>query len=101
MREAGDFLRTRPIENTLLLTAVDGLRTLGPLAYGEGAAQGGWWRTADGALGGAFLHTPPYPALLSYATGDPASLAQRLAAARRPLSGINADHQAATDKWSG
>jgi RimJ/RimL family protein N-acetyltransferase len=56
---AGEFLRARPVENTVLLTITGTLRERGPHAFGDGAAVFGW--CGDGA----FLRTPPRGALLS------------------------------------
>ncbi len=54
----------------------------------------GWWTDQAGAVGGAFLHTPPHPLLL---TAVPADVAADLAAALagRPLRGVNGYVEAA------
>ncbi|MGE5829502.1 MAG: GNAT family N-acetyltransferase [Micromonosporaceae bacterium] len=62
---AGAFLRTRPAENTLLLTTLDNVRVRGGRSYGDEAPTYGWWELPDGTVGGAYLHTPPYPVLVS------------------------------------
>jgi len=50
----------------------------------------GWWTGRAGEADGAFLHTPPFPLLLSAVTRPAAAdLAQALAG--RPLDGVNAD----------
>ena len=59
---AGDSLRSRPVENTVLLTITDTLRKRGLTAYGDDPPVFGWW---SGAGGGAFLRTPPRGAMLS------------------------------------
>jgi len=56
---AGDFLRARPVENTVLLTVTDTLRQRGSQVYGDGPPIFGW--RGDGA----FVRTPPRGALLS------------------------------------
>lgn len=56
---AGDFLRARPVEHTVLLTVADTLRRRGSQAYGDGTPVFGW------CAGGAFVLTPPRGALLS------------------------------------
>jgi GNAT superfamily N-acetyltransferase len=66
---AGEFLRSRPVEHTLLLTVSESLRARGAHAYGDEAPRFGWWRV-DGAVGGAFLQTPPHPLLLTSLPGD-------------------------------
>ena len=54
----------------------------------------GWWTGHGGEAGGAFLHTPPYPLLLTAVAADVAAgLAAALAG--RPLSGVNAYQEAA------
>src|SRR5437016_5504065 len=54
----------------------------------------GWWTGNGGGASGAFLHTPPYPLLL---TAVPADVAAGLGTvlAGRPLSGVNAYPEAA------
>lgn len=106
--EAGDFLRAERARNTVLLTVTAAIRATeaaGGPRVGEPGRDGvagqlslfGWWRDdQDDAAGGAFLHTPPHPLML---TGMPdqavVTLAETLAAAGRPVTGINAeDHSA-------
>jgi predicted GNAT family acetyltransferase len=84
---AGDFLRSRPIEHTIQLTLIDTLRVRGQHAYGPEDPIFGWWQSDSGAVGGAFLQTPPHPLLLTAAPAM-AELAELLAG--RPLPGINA-----------
>jgi FR47-like protein len=67
---AGALLRSRPIENTLLLTTMDTLRRRGGRAYGDEPPRYGWWEADGGLVGGAFLHTPPYPLMLSHLPED-------------------------------
>jgi hypothetical protein len=62
---AGGFLRVRPVPNTLLLTTADNLRARGRHTYGSGDPRFGWWRPEGGEVGGAFLRTPPHPAMLT------------------------------------
>ena len=60
--QAGAFLRTRPTENTLLLTTMDHASSH---LYGNSDPVYGWWESPEATVTGAFLHTPPYPVLLS------------------------------------
>jgi RimJ/RimL family protein N-acetyltransferase len=85
---AGEFLRSRPVENTIPLTLADSLRVRGPHAFGPDDPIFGWWTTGDGKVEGACLQTPPWPVLL---TALPAGAAAELARtfAGRPLSGVN------------
>jgi hypothetical protein len=66
---ADGFLRARPVPNTVLLTTADNLRVRGRHTYGSGDPRFGWWRPDDGpdggAVGGAFMRTPPHPAMLT------------------------------------
>ncbi|HEU4348387.1 MAG TPA: GNAT family N-acetyltransferase [Actinoplanes sp.] len=80
---AGEFLRSRPVENTILLTVATAVRDRGsddPL-FG--------WFTRGGRVDGAFLHTPPYPLVVSAVPpGSLPALAETLA--DRPLPEFNA-----------
>lgn len=104
LEEAGSFLREERARNTVLLTVAETAR-LNPGLYGDGRQQFGWWtREADGAIEGAFLHTPPHPVLLSVI---PARAAAELAACAlpgRPLTGVVGNEDAATAfaaAWAG
>jgi GNAT superfamily N-acetyltransferase len=91
---AGEHLWRERARNTVILTVSEQLR-LNPGLYappaGAGAAAGpllGWWTDPAGAVGGAFLHTPPHPVLLAAVPADVAAeLAPALAG--RALSGVN------------
>ncbi|EST37684.1 hypothetical protein N566_11710 [Streptomycetaceae bacterium MP113-05] len=63
--QADALLRARPDRNTVLLTVSTALAGLGMDLYGHTPPWFGWWRTADGRVGGAVLCTPPHPAVLS------------------------------------
>lgn len=103
---AGTFLRRERARNTVLLTVAETMRR-NPALYRAGQDANpaalplfGWWTA--GAVGGAFLHTPPFPVLL---TAVPAEAAADLAAkmlADRPLAGVNAHPEVAAafgDAW--
>jgi GNAT superfamily N-acetyltransferase len=101
---AGEYLWGERARNTVILTVCEQLRVNPAPYYGQPDAGGrtdparqplfGWWADDAGAVGGAFLHTPPHPLLL---TAVPAGVAGGLAAALagRPLSGVNAYVEAA------
>ena len=120
---AGGFLTSDVAANTILLVAADRLRAKdgsrgfisscpvpggpvpggpvagGPVAGGPGSGGNapllGWWREPGTAIAGAFLYTPPYPAVLTSMSPDIASaLAECLASRGRPLAGVNADQPA-------
>lgn len=77
---AGDTLRRDRARNTILLSVVDSLR-----ATGANRALLGW--THDGA----FIHTPPYPLVLTdVPNGAAASLARQLATRGHEPIGVNA-----------
>jgi hypothetical protein len=70
---AGDMMRARPAEHTIILTSAEALRASAGAAVGGGEPWFGWWRAPDGEVAAAAMHTPPFPAVL----GDvpPAALA--------------------------
>jgi hypothetical protein len=93
---AGDYLRSRAAENTLLLSAAHAAvpnaavpNALGPLF--------GWWEPPDGSgARGAFLHDPRAPLLISGRAPEMAvALAALLAKTGRPVSGVDAPVDAA------
>ncbi|GAA4624422.1 GNAT family N-acetyltransferase [Actinoallomurus vinaceus] len=95
---AGDFLRARPIENTVLITVVESLRARGLTAYGDAPAVMGVWSNASGCVAGAFVHTPPFPVLLSAMPGQAAKeLAGALADDGRRLPGVTGRHELAQE----
>lgn len=82
---AGETMRARPAQHTLLLTITESLRIRGRDAFGSSPPCFGW----HGAVDGTFLHTPPFPLVLGPA---PEAAMPALAAALgdRPLSGVSA-----------
>jgi len=81
---AGAFLHADPARNSVVLTRVETMRE-----HPAEDALLGWWRAA-GAVAGAFMHTPPYPAALTAMPASAAAaLAGTLAAVDRPLRGVN------------
>jgi GNAT superfamily N-acetyltransferase len=117
LEAAGPFLRAERARNTILLTVSENVR-LNPGRYGAWREADpawlplfGWWINAgpsaspatgpsgSPAIGGAFLHTPPFPLLLSgVSPGAAADLAATLAG--RPLAGVNA-HRAPAAAFAG
>jgi len=103
---AGGYLRQERARNTVLLTVTEQLRvnavpkpappaaTQATAADPAGMPLFGWWTGLDDEVGGAFMHTPPHPLLL---TAVPAGAVAELAAglAGRPLSAVNAYPDAA------
>lgn len=92
---ADGFLRARPAEHTALLSVCAALRA-GTRRFGEDAPAYGWWEAPDGTAGGAFLHTPPRPVLLSRMPDEAAAgLEAFLAEAGHPFTGVNGGRAAA------
>jgi predicted GNAT family acetyltransferase len=85
---AGEFLASRPVEHTVLLTLVDTLRRRGPHAYGVDDPLFGSWRTPTGAVDGVLLQTPPHPVILSAAPAEAVPAAAETLAGRA-LTGAN------------
>jgi predicted GNAT family acetyltransferase len=92
---AGEFLRSRPVENTVLLTVSGTVRQRGPGAYGDEPPVFGWCDDA------AFLRTPPRGALLSaMSPAAAADLAGRLCGTPLPsVTGPDAVAEAFSREW--
>src|ERR1035438_10140326 len=109
LAEAGEFLRTEPARNSVVLTVTENLRVKAaapaspppaPAPPGNPPSPGqtllGWWRPDAGLIAGAFLHTPEFPVFLTSMSSQAATefateLATELAAAGRLLLGVNAE----------
>ena len=88
---AGRFLRARPAQHTILLTAAETIRARGPGAFGGPAPLFGWQAEPDGTVTGAFQHTPPYPVVLTaMPAAQAAALAAELAGRGRRVAGVTA-----------
>jgi GNAT superfamily N-acetyltransferase len=88
---AGGFLRARPAANTIMLTAMERLRAVGAAAFGDVTPLFGWLAGPGGTVAAAFMHTPPYPVVLTDMTGAAAAeLAADLAARSHQAPGVNA-----------
>jgi predicted GNAT family acetyltransferase len=96
---AGDFLRSRPVEHTVLLTVANTVRIRGRRAFGAADPIFGWWDSADDKVDGALLQTPPFPLLLTAVPPEAAPAAAEALAAR-PLPGVDApDADAFARAW--
>ena len=76
---AGPYLRRERVRNTVILTVTESMRVnaaaaaarLAPVqvpVYDAGQAGRpllGWWSDPAGAVAGAFMHTPPFPVVLT------------------------------------
>src|SRR5215472_4613738 len=88
---AGGFLRARPAANTIMLTAMERLRAAGAAAFGDVTPVFGWLASTDGSVAAAFMHTPPYPVVLTDMTAAAAAeLAADLAGRGHRAPGVNA-----------
>ncbi len=93
---AGRFVRSRPSEHTVILSVAERVRRSGPDAYGNQPPQYGWWTGPDGAVGAAFLRTPPHPILLTdLPDGAAEELAGSYARLDPALSGVSGPRAAA------
>jgi predicted GNAT family acetyltransferase len=89
---AGEFLRSRPVRHTIQLSVADSLRIRGTFAFGEAAPLFGWWRSAEGQVTAALLHTPPYQLLVTPLPRNSAQpLAEELAGRGRRLAGVSGE----------
>jgi predicted GNAT family acetyltransferase len=96
LANAGELLRSRAAENTIIVSAVEALQVRGINAFGGTAPLFGWWAQAGGAVTAAFMHTPPYPvALTVMPPGVASALAETLATRGRAVAGVNGDGRAA------
>lgn len=84
---AGGFLRSRPVQHTVLLTLIDTLRRRGLQAYGQGSPVFGLWRTS-GAVTGVLVHTPPHPMIFSEMPSEAVGGAVDVLSSF-PLDGVN------------
>jgi ribosomal protein S18 acetylase RimI-like enzyme len=88
---AGDWLRARPVQNTLLLTLAEAAR-LGSATFGPPASRFGWCE----AERCAFVQVPSRPFVLSTMSDRAAAaLAGHLADAGTAVAGVNAEPDAA------
>jgi RimJ/RimL family protein N-acetyltransferase len=118
---AGPYLRRERARNTVMLSVTATMRVHAeaseaseaavaaapPSAVGQAADPAtqpllGWWTDQAGAVAGAFMHTPPFPVVLTAV--EPAAAAELAAVtmAGRPLGGVNAYPEVAdafADGW--
>jgi GNAT superfamily N-acetyltransferase len=98
---AGEFLRSRPVQHTTLLTVIDAVRRRGTHVYGPDDPVFGWWRTDAGTVDGVLVHTPPYPMGFSALPPEARAGAVDVIADRRPTA-VNlrsADADFFADTW--
>jgi GNAT superfamily N-acetyltransferase len=89
LASAGEFLRSRPAEHSVLLTVSEAVRAGGPGTFGDDPPLFGWYARAGGPVTAACLHTPPYPVALTAMPGRAAAaLARSLAGDGRAVAGV-------------
>ena len=64
-KAAGAFVRSRPVEHTVLLSVAERVRRQGAGSFGDRPPVFGWWSGPDGRVAAAFLRTPPHSVLLT------------------------------------
>lgn len=97
LTRAGDFLHSRPVLHTVVLTVTEGLRTRGLHVYGDEAPLFGLLEE-DGSVRGAYFRTPPYRLYLTPLTTARAdSLAAHLTALGQAVPGVGAEAATAAD----
>jgi hypothetical protein len=113
---AGPYLRRERARNTVILSVTESMRVKAEAPAGKSAASRasalppgeaaarplfGWRTDPAGAVAGAFMHTPPFPVVLTAV--DPAAAAELAATmADRPVGGVNAYPEVAeafADGW--
>jgi len=114
LAEAGEFLGAERVRNTVILTVTASLLASGRAPAGEPPARNaplfGYWVPAPSQpawrhsrVGGAFMHTPGFPVLLTHMSPQlAADLAGHLAESGRLLQGVSAEEEAAwafADEW--
>jgi RimJ/RimL family protein N-acetyltransferase len=115
---AGAYLRRERVRNTVILSVTETMRVNAAVAAGKSSAAAGqpqspaagqasrplfgWWSDPTGAVAGAFMHTPPFPVVLTAVALEAAAELSAVTMADRPLAGVNAYREAATafaDGW--
>jgi len=123
---AGPWLGRERVRNTVILSVTETMRVHAaaagessraaagqPQAPAAGQATGqtagqasrplfGWWSDPAGAVAGAFMHTPPFPVVLTAVPLEAAAELSAVTMAGRPLGGVNAYPEVAAafaDGW--
>lgn len=119
---AGPYLRRERARNTVILSVTESMRVNAAASAGKSPASPapalaavpaaarpllGWWADpADpaGAVAGAFMHTPPFPVVLTAVDPEAATELAAVTMAARPVAGVNAYPEVAeafADGWRG
>src|SRR5580698_10427016 len=107
---AGPYLRRERVRNTVILSVTETMRVNAAAWAGKSSpatghpqsasAEGvagqaarplfGWWSDPAGAVAGAFMHTPPFPVVLTAVAVEAAAGLAAVRMAARPVGGVNA-----------
>jgi RimJ/RimL family protein N-acetyltransferase len=121
---AGPYLRRERVRNTVILSVTETMRVTAAASAGKSSpgagrqesasADGvagqaarplfGWWSDQAGAVAGTFMHTPPFPVVLTEVAPEAAAELAAVTMADRPLGGVNAYPEVAeafADGWRG
>ena len=119
---AGAYLRRERVRNTVILSVTETMRVNAAVSAGRSPSSAGrpdsapadgvagqaarplfgWWSDPAGAVAGAFMHTPPFPVVLTAVARDAAAVLVAVTMAARPLGGVNAYPEVAeafADGW--
>jgi GNAT superfamily N-acetyltransferase len=122
---AGPYLRRERVRNTVILSVTESMRVNAAAAAGRSSASAsasaarpepvpahdagqagrpllGWWSDPAGAVAGAFMHTPPFPVVLTEVDLEAAAELASATLAARPVGGVNAHPEVAEafgDAW--
>jgi RimJ/RimL family protein N-acetyltransferase len=128
---AGPYLRRERVRNTVILSVTETMRVSAEAAAGKSFARAGarpesaaaaesaghtvgeatgaaarpllgWWSDPAGAVAGAFMHTPPFPVVLTAVAPEAAAELAAVTMATRPVGGVNAYPEVAeafADGW--
>jgi GNAT superfamily N-acetyltransferase len=119
---AGAYLRRERVRNTVILSVTETMRASAAVSAGSSPSAAGrrdwapavgvagqaarplfgWWSDPAGAVAGAFMHTPPFPVVLTAVAVDAAAVLAAVTMAARPLGGVNAYPEVAeafADGW--
>src|SRR5216684_2815360 len=103
---AGPYLRRERARNTVILSVTETMRINAAESAGKSSAAArpllGWWSEPAGAVAGAFMHTPPFPVVLTAVALEAAAELAAGTLAARPLGGVNGHPEVAeafADGW--
>ena len=118
---AGPYLRRERARNTVILSVTETMRVNAAASAGKSSVAGraaairrrpaaagrrrplfGWWSDPAGAVAGAFMHTPPFPVVLTAVAPEAAAELAAVTMAARPVGGVNAYPEVAeafADGW--